>query len=179
MTKSDSGYTDRCRAEFLHRSYTAVDGLWFVMVEDAHGFDRALELDREVWAVMPKIQARRARELLELHGDAPVDLARCIGLKFSADSQNAEISHDAHGVRVRLTACMWLDAMRRSGREHLASRVGEVICNTEFGVWAREFGGRYEVSIPRRLCDGCGCCEIVFALCHTNAEEKDEGGATR
>ena len=31
-------------AEYLRRSYHAVDGLWFVMVEEELGFDRALDL---------------------------------------------------------------------------------------------------------------------------------------
>ena len=45
-------------AEYFSRSYKTVDGLWFMKVEEKHGFDAALELDNEIWKVMPKIQAR-------------------------------------------------------------------------------------------------------------------------
>jgi hypothetical protein len=45
-------------AEYFNRSYKAVDGLWFMKVEEKYEFDVALELDNEVWKVMPKIQAR-------------------------------------------------------------------------------------------------------------------------
>lgn len=176
MAGEKKTYSDQCLAQFLKRSYGAVDGLWFVKVEEAFGFEHALELDRQVWAVMAKIQARKARELLCVEGNAPADLARCVGLKFAGDGQDADVSHSTDGVRVRLPACMWFDVMRRTGRDDVARRIGEVICPTEMAVWAEEFGGGYEVSIPSRLCAGGECCEIAFTIAHTastpNAEEK-------
>ena len=51
-------------AEYFSRSYRAVDGLWFMKVEEKLGFDAALELDNEVWKVMPKIQARMIKQFL-------------------------------------------------------------------------------------------------------------------
>jgi hypothetical protein len=33
---------DKDVREYFHRSYTAVDGLWFVKVEEKYGFDKAL-----------------------------------------------------------------------------------------------------------------------------------------
>jgi len=50
--------TDKQIVEYFKRSYTAVDGLWFMKVEEIYGFDTALDIDEEVWKVMPKIQAR-------------------------------------------------------------------------------------------------------------------------
>ena len=43
-------------ADYFNRSYKAVDGLWFLKVEEKYGFDTALELDNEVWKILPKIQ---------------------------------------------------------------------------------------------------------------------------
>ena len=53
-------------ADYFNRSYKAVDGLWFMKVEEKYGFDSALELDNEVWKVMPKIQARMIKSFLGL-----------------------------------------------------------------------------------------------------------------
>ncbi|NLE90228.1 MAG: hypothetical protein GX602_04765, partial [Dehalococcoidales bacterium] len=50
--------SDRQISQYLQRSYEAVDGLWFMKVEEKLGFDTALEIDGEVWKVLPKIQAR-------------------------------------------------------------------------------------------------------------------------
>ena len=60
MPDTQNDYSDECLAEFLHRSYTAVDGLWFVKVEESSDFDHALELDRQAWAIMPKLPSSRA-----------------------------------------------------------------------------------------------------------------------
>ena len=49
---------DKVLVEYLRRSYFAVDGLWFMMLEDELSFEKALEMDVKVWGVVPKIQAR-------------------------------------------------------------------------------------------------------------------------
>lgn len=50
--------------DYLSRSYTAVDGLWFMKTEGLFGFEKALEIDALVWQVMPKIQARQLKSML-------------------------------------------------------------------------------------------------------------------
>jgi len=35
-------------ADYFNRSYNAVDGLWFMKVEEKYGIDAALDLDNEV-----------------------------------------------------------------------------------------------------------------------------------
>ena len=53
-----SQFSDREKAEYYHRCYKAVDGLWFVKTEERFDFTTALDLDNKVWQVMPRIQAR-------------------------------------------------------------------------------------------------------------------------
>jgi len=173
VTEND-GYSDRMLAEFLQRSYTAVDGLWFVKVEEAQGFDGALEFDRQVWEIMAKIQARKARELLDINGDDPAELARCFCLKLRADGHDFDLHVDDKTVRMSVHHCGWLEAMERSGREELAAHIGETVCTAEGQMWAREFGGRYEFSLPRRRCRGDDACEFVFTR---TAEETDDDTA--
>ena len=48
--------TDQQATEYFHRSFTAVDGLWFMKVEEKHGFDATLEIDNEVWKALARIQ---------------------------------------------------------------------------------------------------------------------------
>ena len=55
--------SNRQIAEYFHRSYTAVDGLWFMKVEEKYGFDVALDIDNEVWKVFAKMQARLLKSL--------------------------------------------------------------------------------------------------------------------
>jgi hypothetical protein len=39
---------DKQIAEYMHRCYTAVDGLWFTKLEEKSGFDTALDIDFEL-----------------------------------------------------------------------------------------------------------------------------------
>ena len=52
--------------EYLQNSYAKVDGLWFLKIEEQFGFEKALDMDLEVWKVMPKIQARYLKSVPEI-----------------------------------------------------------------------------------------------------------------
>ena len=64
-----SGLTPAQIEDYLYRSYTRADGLWFVLTEEKYGFDAALALNEAVWKVLPKIQARLLQEHLNLARD--------------------------------------------------------------------------------------------------------------
>ncbi|MGD0113443.1 MAG: DUF6125 family protein [Armatimonadota bacterium] len=156
------GFDPKLLVEYLRRSYHAVDGLWFVTTEEEHGFDHALDIDRRVWSVVAKIQARKARELLGADTNSPDDLARCFTLKLTADGHifRAEIHRDE--VRFLVTQCPWLELLRKSGRQHLAARISQTICPTEGNAWATEFGGEYDFRIPAMSCSGDSRCSLTF-----------------
>ena len=46
-------------SEYFKKCFFAVDGLWFMMLEKTDSFDKALDVDRMVWEILPKIQARK------------------------------------------------------------------------------------------------------------------------
>lgn len=51
---------------FMHlRNLWAVDGLYFLGIEKKWGTTEATEIDKNVWAVMGKIEARRIKHFLE------------------------------------------------------------------------------------------------------------------
>ncbi len=87
-------------ADYFNRSYKAVDGLWFMKVEEKHGFDAALELDNEVWKVMPKIQARMIQSFLGLENGSEALLESLVtkleleGFKFKAEKTAEWISNN-------------------------------------------------------------------------------------
>ena len=147
---------------YLRRSYHAVDGLWFLMAEEAHGFETALDLDRRVWEVLAKIQARKARELTGCMGNTPQELARCFSLKLTADGHSFECRIEPGQVRFTIRECPWLALLEKSERRRIAVQVAQAICPTEGRVWCREFGGEYEYEMPEMQCAGDGCCVMRF-----------------
>ena len=147
---------------YLRRCYQAVDGLWFMLAEEAGDFEQALELDRRVWEVLAKIQARQAREVLGCPGYSPQDLARCLELKLVADGHDFELTVEPAEVQVTVRACPWLELLRKSGRDHLALRVAQTICPLEGEVWCREFGGEYDFEMPQMACAGASECLMRY-----------------
>jgi hypothetical protein len=137
-------------AEYFNRSFRAVDGLWFMKVEEKFGFDVALRVDAEVWRVMPKIQARMIKSFLKL-------------------------GQGENGFRIRISDCPWHNLMVKSGREKFSAKVGETICNAEYSVWASEFDENMQFTLAAQKCNGSKHCLLTFKRnCCTVADLKKE-----
>ncbi len=158
-------FEERIIADYLRRSYFAADGLWFVKAEERLGFDEALRLDVEVWRVLAKIQARKARELLGIEGRTLGDLVAALRLKFAAEGYDFSVASQAPGrAEIEIAGCPWVELLRRSGREHLAARVADAACPADLGAWAREFDPGITVSFAGRICDGGGTCRVMLEV---------------
>jgi len=156
-------FDDRLTADYLRRAYFAVDGLWFMKAEERLGFREALDLDQQVWQVLAKIQARKARDLLDTAGSGVPDLAAALELKFAAEEYTFRTRHDtAARVEFEITKCPWLKLLRRSERTHLADAVGSAICPTEYRTWAEEFGAAISASLSERMCAGDNVCRLLL-----------------
>jgi hypothetical protein len=157
--------TDKQIAEYFHRSYTAVDGLWFMKSEERHGFDEALAVDTAVWQVMPKIQARKMQTLLGKNSGLEA-LYDCFKTKLSIEGYTFAATGDPQSgaFEIAITNCPWLDLLHKSNRQHLAGAIGDRICTAEYGVWAKEFGEGIRFEFGDRLCNGCSLCMLRFRL---------------
>ena len=155
---------DSIRASYYKKVFEAVDGLWFMKIEEATNFDRALDIDRRVWEVVPKIQARALRSLLGLKGHGLEILQEALTAKFQLEEHEVEFQMEGEELLVKVKKCPWYGLMRRSGREHLAARVGETICGTEYPIWMREFGVNGEFKLESLLCGGASCCVMRFRI---------------
>lgn len=153
--------TDQQAIEYLHRCYTAVDGLWFMKLEEWRDFETALDLDTAVWKVMPKIQSRTLRTMIP--GDGGIDHLRlCIAEKLTLDGFLFDIVDEDDGFVITISRCPWHDFMKKAGREHLSEKIGNRICDAEYGTWAAEFDGDLICSLHERICSGCDTCTIRF-----------------
>jgi hypothetical protein len=160
---------EKDKAEYYHRCYKTVDGLWFVKAEDKYSFEDALDLDLDVWRVMPKIQARFIKK--KLGKDSGLDdLIDCLSQKLLLDGFEFGINKDKGsgktiGIEFKISTCPWHDILIKSKREHLSARIGGVICGEEYRVWASEFGDNIRFSFgDTRICRGDACCVLSFTL---------------
>jgi hypothetical protein len=92
---------------FLHlRDMWTVDGLYFLGIEEQFGTEAATEIDRKVWEVMGKIEARRLKEFLGLNGNDIPSMIK--GLRFSSwalDLEDKEIVVEKEKAIVRNIRC--------------------------------------------------------------------------
>lgn len=156
------GLDDSQAIEFFRRSYSAVDGLWFMRVEQQLGFEAALELDDQVWKVMPKIQARFLKRMTGQERGLKA-LRECLSIKWRWEGYALDISNACDDdITVTIRECPWYAAMQNSGRAHLAERVGARICASEYAVWAAEFGDDIRFSLGPLICQGNTECVLHF-----------------
>jgi len=150
-------------AEYFHRSYTTVDGLWFMKVEGKYGFDAALDIDNEVWKVFPKIQARLLKSLGKT-GDGIEALFECLSTKLTLEGFKFKAGKTGNrgGFKITINECPWHNLMIKSGRENLSGKVGTLVCNAEYSVWASEFGEDIRFELKDQICGGSQSCTIQF-----------------
>jgi hypothetical protein len=154
--------SDKDIAQYFRRSYTAVDGLWFMKVEDRRGFDEALEVDCEVWKVLPKIQVRTLKALTGLEGGLDA-LFHCFTTKLTLEGYVFTSAWEGgNAFKVMISECPWYEMMKRSGREEFAGKVGACICRAEYAVWADEFGHGSGLEMSSFLCGGADYCQLEF-----------------
>lgn len=149
--------------QYYYNCYTKVDGLWFIKVEEEYGFNKALEIDRKVWEILPKIQARFLKSKLKV--DQGMDaLLECIKIKMRLDKFKFEIKKINQGkdLKIVVDQCPWHNTMIKSGRENLSQKVGSAVCSVEYSVWAKEFGDNIGFEIKDRICKGSKCCTLFF-----------------
>ncbi len=154
-------------ADYYRRSYNAVDGLSFMKVEEAHDFETALAVDNAVWRVLPKIQARKLKELTGL-GNGLAALREGLAAKLTLDEYAHHIEEETDdgndgAFTLTIEDCPWLEVMSRTGRSHLAGAVGRSVCAVEYAVWASEFGADIRVDSAGRICEDAAACQIRFS----------------
>ncbi|MFC1970812.1 DUF6125 family protein [Chloroflexota bacterium] len=150
--------------EYLLRCYTALDGLWFVNLEEKCGFDTAMDIDYAVWKAMPKIQARMLKSMVNPRNGIEA-LFDCLTTMLTLEGYtfNTEKTENPHGFRIIIGKCPWFDLLVKAGREDVAEKVGANICSNHYAVWASEFGDNIKFEAQSRLCQGGDCCRLQFS----------------
>jgi hypothetical protein len=88
------------------RNLWTVDGLYYIGIEERFGTEEATEIDRNLWAVMGKIEARRLKDSLGIRGnDIPSIIKALRYTSWSLDLENKEIIVGENKAIFRNTDC--------------------------------------------------------------------------
>lgn len=151
---------------FLHmRNLYAVDGLYFLGIEERYGTQAATEIDANVWKRMGTIEARRLKKRLGIQGRDIGTLMRAMRLtSWSLDIEDKEIEVDGNRGIIRNRNCRVQTTRARKGLKEFPCK------NVRFGFmksFAEEFNPEIKVKCvvcpPDERPEGLWC-EWEFAL---------------
>lgn len=92
---------------FMHlRDMWAVDGFYYLFIEEAYGTEAATEIDRRVWEVMGKIEARKIKKLFNINGDTIPDMIKALRYSgWALDLEDKEIEEQNGKGIIRNVKC--------------------------------------------------------------------------
>jgi hypothetical protein len=123
---------------FMHlRNMWAVDGFYYLFIEEKYGTEIATEIDRKVWEIMGKIEARKIRNLFDIKDNDIPSLMKALSFSgWSMDLEDKEIIVDKNNAILRNVRC-------RVQNTRLSKNLSEFGCKpVRFGFlksFAREF----------------------------------------
>ncbi len=114
-----------------------VDGLYYIYIEEKYGIESATEIDRNVWELMGKIEARRIKELFEIKdSDIPSMMKALSYSAWALDLEDKEIIVEDKKAIIRNIKCRVQNTRIKKG-------LGEFGCKpVRFGflkAFAKEF----------------------------------------
>jgi len=170
VKKPDAGLV----AEYFKKCFLSVDGLWFVKLEEAFSFDKALEIDVAVWKVLPKIEARTVKQLLML-GNGIENLRSAFDFKLAAEDYAYTLMPLPNGgFQIHVQDCPWVNHITKAGREHLIDRIADAVCPVEYETFAREFGSGIIFRHIHKGCRGEHPCVFAFTQESEDGRRKSE-----
>lgn len=84
------------------RDMWAVDGFYYLFIEEKYGTEVATEIDRKVWEVMGKIEARKIKELFDIKKNDIPSLMKALnysGWSMDLDDKELLIEKDKGIIR--------------------------------------------------------------------------------
>ena len=92
---------------FMHlRNMWAVDGLYYLGIEESFGTEAATDIDRKVWEVMGIIEARRIKKLFDIDGTDISSMIKALSYSgWALDLENKEIIVEKNRAIVRNIKC--------------------------------------------------------------------------
>ena len=141
------------------RLFLALDGFWFLAVEEKHGYKDAVEIDTKAWEGYFPYEARLLRNTMDIQEEGIPGIIET--LKHTAfapcmEQQIEEVS-DTKGV-FAFYKCPSLEAMERAGRTEF---VCEPVGTTVFQKYAESIDPRVKVKFldgpPRNSPEDVSC----------------------
>jgi hypothetical protein len=143
----------------------ALDGLWFLAAEDALGFNRALDMDRDIWKRYAVTLVKRARKYYDLTGQGLETIKKIIAIDPLWQTMVLEYTEDTPNRLVfQVRGCPALQAMERMGRETYTCEPVETAYLTALAQALSPLARVVALKLPPRKSEDEICCSWAFSL---------------
>jgi len=134
---------------FMHlRDMWTVDGLYYLGIEDKFGVEAATDIDRKVWEVMGKIEARKLKKLFDISGDDIASMIKALRLSgWTLDLEKKEIIFKKEKVILRNVKC-------RVQNTRINKNLSEFACKPVRWDFLKAFAYEFNPNI-KVLCNVC------------------------
>jgi hypothetical protein len=130
------------------RNLWAVDGLYFLGIEELNGTKTATAIDQHVWAVMGKIEARKLKEFLGIKKtDLPSMMTALLYSTWAMDLEDKEVTIQPDHAIIKNVRCRVQNTRKNKGLPEFACKP------VRFGflkAFAKEFNP--EIVVKCTLC---------------------------
>ncbi len=125
------------------KNWLAHDGLWFQSIEERHGMDMAIDMDREAWRRFTVIEARRLIDFLQLGSNSGIEgLKKALSFRLYSSLNEDEIVIEGDNVlQYRVKTCRVQHARRKKGLPDFPCKSVGIV---EYGLFAKTIDERFE-----------------------------------
>ncbi len=149
--------------KLLQGAYVAIDGLWFLGVEKNLGFDKAFEIDLEVWKSWGKILIKRIKRNLGIEGDDMSSIIKILKIIYLIEGSKHEVIKATNkSAVIRVSRCHWYDNLKNAGREKTVPC--EEVDAALFPAWAEALNPKISVKQTRSIPRGDEVCEFTLEI---------------
>ncbi|MBA7657680.1 hypothetical protein ES703_65620 [subsurface metagenome] len=145
--------------EVYSKLYAALDGLWFLSVEEEYGHDVATKLDVKVWESLVPREAERIGNVRKIAGGGIEAVIEAFKLRPTFLTKEYKVIREKNRAIVRVTKCRSLDAMERDKRE-VSSCIR--VLGSVYPMFVKSIDSRARFRVlkaPPRKSAGDTCCE--------------------
>lgn len=125
------------------KNWLAHDGLWFQSIEEKHGIDMAIDMDREAWRRFTVIEARRLIDFLQLGSNSGIEgLKKALSFRLYSMINEDEIVVEGDNVLLyRVKTCRVQHARRKKNLPDFPCKSVGIV---EYSLFAKTIDERFE-----------------------------------
>jgi predicted hydrocarbon binding protein len=156
--------TDADKLFYYERNFVTLDGLWMLETERVLGWDKALEIDNNVWIRLLKIIARRLKKYLKIETNTLLDLVEIITFRWSIEGWHYEVNKISDSeVIIKIIECPYKASMDRNENRHdKIPLICNNMCSVIYGALAEHFNPKIKLGRNTFMGLGDHFCDFHF-----------------